>query len=106
MLCSNCKKNTAVVFINKKSSDGKQELDGLCYDCAKKMGINPFDTLIKQANLTPIAITIFWYTIRKHFFEILIAFEILIGSSSIKTISAASIAASEPIAPIAIPMSG
>ena len=52
MLCSNCKKNTAVVFINKKSSDGKQELDGLCYDCAKKMGINPFDTLIKQANLT------------------------------------------------------
>ena len=52
MLCSNCKKNTAVVFINKKNSDGKQELDGLCYDCAKKMGINPFDTLIKQANLT------------------------------------------------------
>lgn len=36
MLCSNCKKNTAVVFINKKSSDGKQELDGLCYDCARK----------------------------------------------------------------------
>lgn len=52
MLCSNCKKNTAVVFINKKNSEGKQELEGLCYDCAKKMGINPFDTLMKQANLT------------------------------------------------------
>ncbi len=52
MLCSNCKKNTAVVFINKKNNDGKQELDGLCYECAKKMGINPFDTLMKQANLS------------------------------------------------------
>ena len=52
MLCSNCKKNTAVVFINKKNSEGKQELEGLCYECAKKMGINPFDTLMKQANLT------------------------------------------------------
>lgn len=52
MLCSNCKKNTAVVFINKKNNEGKQELDGLCYECAKKMGINPFDTLMKQANLS------------------------------------------------------
>ena len=52
MLCSNCKKNTAVVFINKKNNEGKQELDGLCYECAKKMGINPFDTLMNQANLS------------------------------------------------------
>ena len=52
MLCSNCKKNTAVVFINKKNNEGKQELDGLCYECAKKMGINPFDTLMKKANLS------------------------------------------------------
>lgn len=52
MLCSNCKKNTAVVFINKKNNEGKQELDGLCYECAKKVGINPFDTLMKQANLS------------------------------------------------------
>ena len=52
MLCSNCKKNTAVVFINKKNNEGKQELDGLCYECAKKMGINTFDTLMKQANLS------------------------------------------------------
>ena len=42
---------------------------------------------------------------RIHFLAILIAFEILSGSSSIKTISAASIAASEPSAPIAIPIS-
>ena len=39
MLCSVCKKNTAVIFINKQGQDGKTELEGLCYDCAKKRGI-------------------------------------------------------------------
>ena len=52
MLCSDCKKNNAVVFINKKDNDGKNTLEGYCYDCAKKRGINPIDTLMKQANLT------------------------------------------------------
>ena len=50
MLCSVCKKNAAVIFIN-KSNDSK-ELDGLCYECAKKKGINPLDALAKQANLS------------------------------------------------------
>ena len=36
MLCSDCKKNNAVVFINKKDNDGKNTLEGYCYDCAKK----------------------------------------------------------------------
>ena len=53
----------------------------------------------------PIANTMFWYTIERHLRLILMAFEIFNGSSSIKTMSAASIAASEPIAPIAMPMS-
>ena len=52
MLCSVCKKNTAVIFINKQGQDGKTELEGLCYDCAKKRGINPIDTMAKQANLS------------------------------------------------------
>src|SRR5574344_2056660 len=52
MLCSICNKKTAVVFINKLSSDGKKEVEGLCYDCAKEKGINPIDTLAKQANLS------------------------------------------------------
>lgn len=52
MLCSVCNKKTAVVFINKLLSDGKQDLEGLCYDCAKERGINPIDTLAKQANLS------------------------------------------------------
>ena len=52
MLCSICKKNTAVIFVNKRGEDGKAEVEGLCYDCAKKKGINPIDAMAKQANLS------------------------------------------------------
>ena len=37
MLCSVCKEKTAVTFVNKQGPDGKTELEGLCYDCAKKI---------------------------------------------------------------------
>ena len=50
MLCSVCKKNAAVIFINKPNN--LNEMEGLCYDCAKKQGINPLDALAKQANLS------------------------------------------------------
>jgi len=50
MLCSVCKTNAAVIFIN-RSDDGSQ-MEGLCYECAKKRGINPLDALAKQANLS------------------------------------------------------
>jgi protein-arginine kinase activator protein McsA len=43
-LCSDCKKNTAVVFVN-RIIDGKPNLEGLCLACAKKKGINPLATL-------------------------------------------------------------
>jgi ATP-dependent Clp protease ATP-binding subunit ClpA len=52
MLCSICNKNTAVILINKQDETGKQELQGLCYECAKAKGINPIDSLMKQANLS------------------------------------------------------
>ena len=52
MLCTICNKNTAVVFVNKPSPDGSSKLEGLCYECAKKKGINPIDALVKQANLS------------------------------------------------------
>ena len=51
MLCSICKKNTAVIFTNKIDGD-KNEVEGLCYKCAKDKGINPLDVLAKQANLS------------------------------------------------------
>ena len=46
-LCSECKKNTAVVFIN-KVVDNKPCVEGLCLACAKKRGINPLSSLMKQ----------------------------------------------------------
>lgn len=52
MLCSICNKNTAVIFINKQLPDKSFATEGLCYDCAKKKGINPLDALSKQANLS------------------------------------------------------
>ncbi|HJJ05346.1 MAG TPA: ATP-dependent Clp protease ATP-binding subunit [Clostridiaceae bacterium] len=52
MLCSVCNKNTAVVFVNNPTSEDSHKMEGLCYDCAKKRGINPFDVLVKQANLS------------------------------------------------------
>ncbi len=51
MLCSNCNKNTAVVFIN-KTENGQTKTEGLCYNCAKKRGINPLDVIVKNANLS------------------------------------------------------
>ncbi len=51
MLCSICKKNTAVIFTNKIDGD-KNEVEGLCYKCAQDKGINPLDVLAKQANLS------------------------------------------------------
>ena len=46
-LCSVCKKNTAVVFVN-RIIDGKSNLEGLCLACAKKRGINPLATMMKE----------------------------------------------------------
>ena len=50
MLCSKCNKNTAIIFID-KVENGKSSLEGLCYDCAKKQGINPLDVLAKQNSI-------------------------------------------------------
>ena len=52
MLCSICNKNQAVIFVNKQDSNGNPKTEGYCYDCAKKQGINPMESLMKQANLS------------------------------------------------------
>jgi len=46
MLCSDCKKNVAIIYINKIEDDKengkkKNEMIGLCAACAKKRGIKP-----------------------------------------------------------------
>ena len=51
MVCSVCKKNPAVVFIN-KIENGKTEVQGLCYNCAKERGINPLQVLSQNVNLS------------------------------------------------------
>ena len=52
MLCTKCNKNTAVVFLNKLDDSGNQKMEGLCYECAKSLGINPLEALANQANLS------------------------------------------------------
>ena len=47
MLCSECNKNPAILFY-KKIENGKESMEGYCYDCAKKKGINPNEVLSKQ----------------------------------------------------------
>ena len=50
MLCSECNKNPAILFY-KKIENGKESLEGYCYDCAKKKGINPTEVLHNQNNI-------------------------------------------------------
>ena len=55
MLCSDCKKKQAVIYINKveKSQDGlnsTKEVVGLCMECAKKRGIDPFSNITDAIN--------------------------------------------------------
>ena len=51
MLCSVCKKNTAIIFANKKNDKGEESLEGFCYNCAKEKGINPLEVLAKQSTI-------------------------------------------------------
>lgn len=47
MLCSECNENPAILFY-KKIENGKESLEGYCYNCAKKKGINPTEVLSNQ----------------------------------------------------------
>lgn len=50
MMCSQCKKNIAVIFTS-KLNEGKQEMVGLCLPCAKKMGIAPLNQILELNDL-------------------------------------------------------
>ena len=50
MICSDCKKNPAIIFFE-KDENGKKTMEGLCYDCAKKRGIDPIDTISRQNDI-------------------------------------------------------
>lgn len=50
MICSECKKNPAILFYE-KIDNGKTTMEGLCYDCAKKKGIDATEVLAKQQDI-------------------------------------------------------
>ena len=50
MLCSECNENPAILFY-KKIENGKESLEGYCYECAKKKGINPTKVLSDQNDI-------------------------------------------------------
>ena len=50
MLCSECNENPAILFY-KKIENGKESMEGYCYDCAKKKGINPNEVLSRQNDI-------------------------------------------------------
>lgn len=52
MLCSVCKKNVAVIYVN-KIIEGKMQTTGLCIPCAKKQGLAPMEQLMKQGGMKP-----------------------------------------------------
>ncbi|SHJ06394.1 ATP-dependent Clp protease ATP-binding subunit ClpA [Dethiosulfatibacter aminovorans DSM 17477] len=52
MLCSECNKNVAVIYIN-KMVDGKMKTEGLCIPCAKKRGLAPMDQILQQSGMNP-----------------------------------------------------
>lgn len=52
MLCSICKKNVAVIYVN-KIVEGKMQTMGLCIPCAKKQGLAPMDQIMRQSGMKP-----------------------------------------------------
>ncbi len=46
MLCSICKKEEAVIFINNPTKDNPKNVIGYCLNCAQKKGINPLKSAL------------------------------------------------------------
>ena len=51
MLCSDCNKNLAVIFMTKMENN-KQTTKGLCFECAKKRGIDPLNNMLLQQGMS------------------------------------------------------
>ena len=50
MICSECKKNPAILFYE-KIDNGNRTMEGLCFDCAKKRGIDATEVLARQQDI-------------------------------------------------------
>lgn len=52
MLCADCKKNVAVIFVNEEDKEGKTKKVGYCYSCAKKRGLTHVNNYTDSNNLS------------------------------------------------------
>ena len=52
-MCSRCNKNAAVIFVGKIGQDNHMTQQGLCLRCAREMGFNQIDAIIKQMGIDP-----------------------------------------------------
>ncbi len=50
--CSICGKNTAMIMITKLDESGKRITEGICMECATKMGMSPLDEMLSQINMS------------------------------------------------------
>ena len=50
-LCARCKKNMAVVFIN-RIENGNSQQEGLCLKCARELHIKPIDDIIAKMGIS------------------------------------------------------
>ena len=50
MLCSRCKRRTAVVFVS--SGKDSSSAEGFCFSCAKEVGIKPLQNLMDKMNIS------------------------------------------------------
>ncbi len=54
MLCMRCKKNPAVLFINRTDpKTNNQSNEGYCLKCARELNIGPVDNILKNMGITP-----------------------------------------------------
>ncbi len=54
MLCMRCKKNPAVLFINRTDpKTNSQSNEGYCLKCAQELNIAPIDNILKNMGMTP-----------------------------------------------------
>ena len=52
-LCARCKKNVAVVFISRMNEKDEQVSEGLCLQCAAKLGLPQVEDMMKRMGITP-----------------------------------------------------
>ena len=52
-LCARCKKNVAVVSISRMNEKNEQVSEGLCLQCAAKLGLPQVEDMMKRMGITP-----------------------------------------------------